>query len=95
MVSRLFLVGLAAVAVPLASCSSSPVVPREVHVQVAVPCIDQARRPPRPPLRSLEQLLAMDQHRRTLATWTDRLQAEIYIGELEAVVEACARLGAP
>ncbi len=80
-------------ALALASCSTEPVtVPREVKVPVPVPCVDAAKRPKAPHLRSSADLLAMDRGTRTIATWSDRLKMEIYLAELEAVVEGCSRL---
>jgi type IV pilus biogenesis protein CpaD/CtpE len=88
---------LAAAALALASCSSLPElqVPKEVKVQVPVPCVDAARRPQRPPLASDDDLMAMDRATRTLRAWSERQKALGYLGELEAVVEGCARIPAP
>lgn len=85
---------LGAVSAVLAACSSLPEVqvPREVRVQVPVPCIRPEVRPQRPALRTEAELLALDRYRRTLAAWADLRRLESYAAELEAVVEGCARL---
>lgn len=79
---------------PAAGCGTlrDVVVPREVKVQVPVPCIDPADVPRRPATRSEADLLAMDAYRRTLAAWSDLKRLEAYAAELEAVVAACARM---
>lgn len=80
----------------LASCSSIPEirVPKEVKVQVPVPCVDAAKRPQRPAIAVDDDLLAMDKGTRTLRTWRDRELASGYVAELEAVVEGCSRIPA-
>ena len=84
-------------ALALASCSTLPTlqVPKEIKVPTPVPCIDPAKRPQRPELAADDDLLAMDLGTRTLRTWRDRERAAGYIGELEAVLEGCARIPAP
>ena len=97
MVSRLLLLIAAPLALALASgCSTIPEVnvPREVRVQVPVPCVDPAARPQRPATRTEPDLLAMDTYRRTLAAWSDLTRLRAYAGELEAVVEGCSRIPA-
>lgn len=88
---------LVAAALALASCASLPElqVPKEVKVQVPVPCVAAARRPQRPPLASDDDLMAMDRATRTLRVWSERQRALGYVGELEAVVDGCARIPAP
>lgn len=83
------------VALLLAGCASSPIeVPKEVKVQVPVPCVDPAKRPQRPALRTQDELMALDTHRRTHAAWAELKRYEAYTRELEAVVEGCSRIQA-
>jgi hypothetical protein len=89
----LLLAVLVVVTVPLSGCSSSPVeVPREVKVPTPVACVDQAKIPAKPAVRSESDLVAMDRYRRTLASWSDRLKLQAYAAELEAIVEGCSRI---
>jgi hypothetical protein len=82
-----------AAALALASCGTQPVeIPKEVKVPVPTACIDPAKRPAPPHLRSSADLLAMDRGTRTLAAWSDRLKMEIYIAELEAIADGCSRI---
>ena len=67
-------------------------VPKEVKVQVPVPCVDARSRPVRPQMRTEDELLAMDRYRRTLAAWADLKRHEQYMAELEAIIEGCSRL---
>ena len=85
---------LVACAVPLASCSSRHElqVPKEIKVPTPVACVDAAKRPQKPALRTEDDLLAMDRYRRTLAAWSDLKKQEAYLAELEAVVEGCSRI---
>lgn len=80
----------------LASCSSMGriEVPKEVKVQVSVPCVDPAKRPMPPAIVQLDDLMAMDRGTRTLRAIAalERLQA--YVAELEAIVEGCSRIPA-
>ena len=80
----------------LAACSNLPEVrvPERVSVPTPVPCVDPARRPRAPQLRTEADLLAMDRYRRTLAAWQDLKKHEAYQVELEAVVEGCSRIPA-
>lgn len=78
----------------LAGCTASVQVPEQVRVQVPVPCLEAARRPQKPVLRTESDLLAMDRYRRTLAAWSDLRKHEIYAAELEAIVEGCSRIPA-
>lgn len=81
---------------PLAGCGSQPVtVPKEVKVQVPVPCVGPADVPRRPATRSEADLLAMDTYRRTLAAWSDLKRLEAYSAQLEAIAEGCSRIGQP
>jgi hypothetical protein len=83
--------GLAALL--LASCASSSIqVPKTVQVQVPVPCVDQAKRPPAPRIRTRAELMLLDRGTRTLAAWSDRLKMEQYVLELAAIVEGCSRI---
>lgn len=86
----LLLAVLVAAILPAGCTQQRVVVPKEVRVQVPVPCV--AERPKRPEFRALADLLLMDQYSRTLAAWADLKRHEIYTAELEAVVEGCARL---
>lgn len=75
----------------LTGCGTAQVVvPREVRVQVAVPCLTEA--PEKPAIRSRAELLAMPSYPRTLAAWASLLAYEAYTAELEAVVEGCSRI---
>ena len=66
----------------------------QVKVQVPVSCIEPGKRPQRPALRDDDELLAMDEYRRTLATWAERLRLKAYADEAEAVIEGCSRIPA-
>lgn len=88
----LLLAVLAAVFLPVGCASNVVEVPKEVKVQVPVPCINQADRPRRPAFARREDLLAMPQYERTIAAWADLRAAEKYIAEQEAVIEGCSRL---
>lgn len=70
-------------------------IPKEVSVPTPVPCISADARPQRPVLRTRDELLALDSHRRTHAAWADLWRSRAYLGELEAVVEGCSRIPAP
>lgn len=78
----------------LAGCSGLPEVqvPREVRVQVPVPCIAPEARPERPAVQSEDDLMALDTYRRTLAAWAILMRLKAYSVELEALVEGCSRL---
>lgn len=79
----------------LAGCAAQTVtVPKEVRVQVPVPCVDPASRPQRPALRTQAELLAMPQGVRTLAAWADLKAYEAWAAELDAIVEGCSRIPA-
>lgn len=80
----------------LAGCTTVPEVriPETVRVPVPVPCISHEARPQRPALRTEADLMAMDSYRRTLAAWSELLTLRAWSGELEAVVEGCARIPA-
>jgi hypothetical protein len=80
----------------LTGCASQGVtIPREVRVQVPVPCIAPADVPQRPELMSDGEMLALDSYRATWALWGDRLERQGYEAKLEAVVEGCSRLPSP
>ena len=86
---------IALITLALASgCASIPEikVPDTVQVPVPVPCVAPAGRPQRPATRTEDDLMAMDTYRRTLAAWADLTRLRAYAGELEAVVEGCARI---
>lgn len=84
---------LVAFYVALAGCASTGVeIPREVRVQVSIPCVSPTERPERPALLSDGELLALDSYRATWALWGDRLERQAYEAKLEAIVEGCSRL---
>lgn len=93
--SLLMAIALVATAL-VAGCQSMPSVdvPKEVKVQVPVPCIAPADVPQRPAVRIEDDLMAMDTYRRTLAAWSDLTRLRGYAGELEAVVQGCSRIPA-
>lgn len=95
----LLLAVLVACAAALAACGTPlppPVeVPKVVNVQTPVPCVDPARRPQRPALRTEGDLMNMPRGLRTLAAWSDLKAYEAYTAELEAVVEGCSRIARP
>lgn len=76
----------------LTACAGAPAieVPKTVQVPVPVACVTE--RPQKPALRTEADLMAMDRYRRTLAAWSDLKKLELYAAELEALVEACARI---
>lgn len=87
--------GLVALALASGCATLSEVqVPEQVKVQVPVACIEPGKRPQRPALRDDDELLAMDEYRRTLATWAERLRLKAYADEAEAVIEGCSRIPA-
>ncbi len=93
--SSLLLLGVLLFWATLAGCASQVAtieVPKEIRVLVPTPCVDQAKRPARPALRSAEDLMLLDRGRRTLALYSDWLTLHSYAGELEAVVEGCSRI---
>lgn len=78
--------------VALASCSFLPKVqvPKETLVERRVPCVKE--KPVRPALRSPDDILQMDEYRRTLAAWAELEKLWGYLPLVEAVVEGCSRL---
>jgi hypothetical protein len=77
--------GIAVLAVLLAGCwETAPI----VRVPVPVSCVKQ--RPARPQLVTEGELRVMGDGQVVLALEQHRLRTEGYIGELEAVVDACA-----
>lgn len=79
----------------LTGCASTGVeIPREVRVQVPIPCIAPADRPERPAFLSDGDILVLDSYRATWALWGDRLERQAYEARLEAIVEGCGRLPA-
>jgi hypothetical protein len=92
-VSKLYLLLLAVLvaSVALAACSSVEI-PKEVKVSVPVACIEPAKVPPPPAVRSEADLLNMPRGLRTLAAWADLKKLEIYSAELEAIVAGCSRI---
>lgn len=88
------LAAAALVALALSGCSGLQTVevPREVRVPTPVPCISDADRPKRPALRTRAELLALDEHRRTHAAWSDLWRSRAYLGELEVAVDGCSRI---
>lgn len=89
------LVGLLVLALA-AGCETLPTidVPREVRVEVPVPCLPATGTPARPATAREPELMALDTYRRTLAAWRDLKRLEAYTAELEAVLEGCRRLPA-
>lgn len=73
-------------------CAPAVQVPEQVRIEVAVRCVDPAKIPPRPPVRSESDLLAMDRFRRTLAVWQDMRRWEAHAEQLAALVAGCAAL---
>jgi hypothetical protein len=90
----LLLCGLATGCAALAACSSAVQVPERVSVEVPVACVSAADVPPRPPLRTEADLMAMDRYRRTLAAWSDLKSLEAYSAKLEAIAQGCSRIPA-
>jgi hypothetical protein len=66
-----------------------------VSIPVPVPCIAEGEKPVRPHLVSELELDAMSDYQFVLALSRDRIQRIAYVGELEAAVDACARIKAP
>lgn len=84
-----------ALAALLAGCASTGVeIPREVRVQVPVPCLAPEDRPARPLLLTDAEILALDTYRATWALWGDRLELQGYAARLDAIVEGCSQLPA-
>jgi len=92
--SNLLLAVLVAAAPLLGGCGTSPTatVPETVDRQVPVPCIPLDGRPPRPVLRTPEELMAMERGPRTLAAWSELEKLWGYAPQLEALVDGCGRL---
>jgi hypothetical protein len=87
---------LAAFYLALTGCASQGVtIPREVRVQVPVPCVAPTDVPQRPELMSDGEMLALDSYRAIWALWGDRLERQGYEAKLEAVVQGCSRLPSP
>lgn len=86
---------VAALAAGCATTREPVQIPTETKVQVPVPCVDPAKRPQRPALRTLDQVMAMERGQRTRAAWSELEKREAYVGELEAQVEACSRIPRP
>lgn len=85
---------LCATVIALTGCNTPLQVPKEVKVQVPVPCIASDARPARPELLSDAAILGLDSYRATWALWGDRLERQAYETKLEAVVEGCSRIPA-
>jgi hypothetical protein len=88
---NLKLIGLS-MAVFLTGCSilrPIPVAPKviEVQVPVTIPCITYM--PAKPELYTAEQLIELPDDLFILQFGIDRLKRDIYISELEAVLQAC------
>jgi hypothetical protein len=83
---------IALLAVFLAACQTTP--PLTVSVEIPVPCVDQKKRPTRPNFVTEADLAAMNDYQAANALELHRVQSMGYIGELEAVVDGCARLPA-
>jgi hypothetical protein len=62
-----------------------------VRVPVPVSCVKQ--RPARPQLVTQAELRVMGDYQAVLALEQHRIRSEAYIGELDAVVDACATVG--
>lgn len=94
-ITHLLLLASVAGAAALAACSSTVEIPKEVKVPVPIACIDQAKRPVPPAVRTEADLLNMPRGLRTLAAWSDLKKLEIYSAELAALVEGCSRIPRP
>lgn len=66
-----------------------------VSVPVPVPCVKEGEKPARPDFVSDAEMDVMTDYQYVLALSRDRLQRIAYVGELEAVVDGCARLTSP
>lgn len=75
------------VLVMLSGCAT-PQVPA-AEVPVAVSCVE--KRPENPGFMTDEEIKALDDYRAVVALRLDRAKAQKYVGELEDVVEVCAR----
>jgi hypothetical protein len=92
----LLLSALVAATVPLlAGCEATvPTikVPETVRVEIPVPCIAASQWPQQPRLRTADELMAMDEYSRTLASWSELEKLWGYAPALEALVDGCSRL---
>lgn len=73
-------------------CAPSVQVPERVRIEVPVPCLDPAKIPQRPAVRTQADLLRMDRFTRTLAAWQDMKRWEAYAEQLAALTSGCATL---
>jgi hypothetical protein len=93
---NLLLLGVVATAASLlAGCPATiPTVkvPERVEVEIPVACVKASQRPPAPRLRTVDELMAMDEYSRTLASWSELEKLWGYAPALEALVEGCSRL---
>lgn len=87
-----FLLLIVGACVLISGCTPIAQVPERVLVRVPVPCVDAANVPPRPPVRTQQDLLAMPRFQRTLAAWQDLKRWEAYAEQMAALVSGCAAL---
>lgn len=79
----------------LAGCGTVPAAPErvvrtvEIRVPVPVPCIDEAAIPARPPVNTLDEILALPNAVAVGVLMTQHNLLLAYAGELEAVVASC------
>jgi len=78
----------------LAGCATQLQVPEKVNVPVPVACVDPKDVPPRPQLRTQDDLMGMDRYRRTLAAWSDLVKLWAYTTQLESIAAGCSKIPA-
>lgn len=67
--------------------------PPTVNIPVPVPCVKPDDRPKRPALVTKAELDAYTDYQYVLGLERHRILSEAYVGELEALVDTCSRLG--
>lgn len=68
-------------------CTTVPKPPTEILTVVPVSCVEAT--PVRPPLKTDDQLKAMDDYNLTLTLLAEHYWRQIYESKLEAVMEGC------